>query len=89
MSLTIDEHNMFLPQKIQINVAEPIKKTVTGGISIHVLYKIHGIDKNGEFCIYRRYNDFWCIREAMLRNWPGCFIPPIPKKKTLVKENEN
>ena len=31
----------------------------------------------------RRYSDFDHIRSAILDRWPGCYIPPLPKKKMI------
>lgn len=30
--------------------------------------------------MYRRYTDFFELRELLIKKWPGCYIPPIPEK---------
>ena len=31
----------------------------------------------------RRYRDFDSLRTSMANQWPGCYVPPIPKKKVI------
>ena len=62
-------------------VCDPIIKD---GVQKYVVYTIKGIDKDGPFETYRRYSHFHNLREVLVKRWPGCFIPPIPEKKTLV-----
>jgi len=45
-----------------------------------IVYNIRGKDKNGNFEILRRYNDFSALRTALVTRWPGIFIPPLPPK---------
>jgi sorting nexin-1/2 len=47
-------------------------------------YLIVGNDKIGSYEIRRRFNDFFLLREALAKYWPGCYIPPIPSKKATV-----
>lgn len=47
-----------------------------------IVYTIEGRDSLGTFMCHRRYNDFHHLYNSLLSNWPGCFIPPIPKKKS-------
>lgn len=63
---------------INITVGDPIVKD--SGFSKHTTYNIRGEDKNGQFDVFRRYSDFYELRETLLRKWPGCYIPPIPEK---------
>ncbi len=51
----------------------------------YTVYNIKGKDKEGTFDTYRRYNEFFALRETLVAKWPGCFIPPIPSKKAVVK----
>ena len=49
-------------------------------------FKVKGNDKEGNFEVRRRYNDFFCLRQNLIQRWPGCYIPPIPPKKTIVSK---
>ena len=51
----------------------------------HVTYGIKGEDRSGVFEIYRRYSDFFALREYFVHRWPGVFIPPVPPKKIIVR----
>ena len=42
-----------------------------------------GSDKEGNFEAYRRYSDFFHLREALLHRWPGCYVAPLPPKKSV------
>jgi hypothetical protein len=44
----------------------------------HVLYTINGSDAQGGFSVERRYKEFEQLRNIMVFNWPGCFIPGLP-----------
>lgn len=48
----------------------------------HTTYTVTGQDQDGEFDISRRYNDFYSVREHLVKHWPGVYIPPIPPKKS-------
>ena len=69
-------------ESIKIMVTDPIVKD---GVQKYVVYNIKGFDKDGQFEVLRRYSNFYVLRSALLKRWPGCFIPPLPEKKTLVK----
>ncbi len=62
-------------------VSDPLIKD---GVQKYVVYTLKGIDLDGPFETYRRFSNFHYIREILVKRWPGCFIPPIPEKKTLV-----
>ena len=47
-------------------------------------YEVSGIDKNGPFLIFRRFNDFINLRLIMTKKWPGVMIPILPEKKSTV-----
>ena len=49
-----------------------------------MMYKIEGNDKFGEFKMSRKFDEFYEIRNIMVIRWPGCFIPSLPGKKTIV-----
>ena len=39
--------------------------------------------------VERRYNDFYSLRQELIRLYPGFVVPPIPKKKSGKSLNEN
>jgi sorting nexin-1/2 len=47
----------------------------------HTTYTVRGVDMEGPFEGSRRYNDFFALRNALVLNWPGLYVPPIPPKK--------
>ena len=61
---------------IKIMVCDPMTKDA--GLSKHTIYNVKGMDNLGQFDIYRRYNDFYALRDYLVIKWPGCYIPPIP-----------
>jgi hypothetical protein len=48
----------------------------------YVVYtiKLSWVDQN----YYRRYSDFYALRETLVERWPGVYIPNIPGKKAVV-----
>lgn len=48
----------------------------------YTVYDVTGSDKHGAFSVKRRYNEFNELRNKLVENWPGYFIPPIPEKKS-------
>ncbi|EAS00357.2 PX-SNX8-Mvp1p-like protein (macronuclear) [Tetrahymena thermophila SB210] len=70
----LDDNN-----EIQISVGEPVTKETT--LSKHTVYNIKGTDKIGQFDVYRRFNEFYTLKEVLVARWPGCFIPSIPAKE--------
>ncbi|CAK84820.1 unnamed protein product (macronuclear) [Paramecium tetraurelia] len=64
---------------IEIAITDAITKD--GGLGIkYTVYLIKGLDNQGSFEVFRRYNDFYELRVALIKKWPGCYIPPIPEK---------
>lgn len=53
----------------------------------YTVYCIKGEDKNGPINIERRFNEFYEMRAALVKRWPGCFIPSVPSK-TLMKNDD-
>jgi len=47
-----------------------------------VVYTIKLAGSNEIF--YRRYSDFFALREKLSERWPGIYIPNIPPKKSVV-----
>lgn len=39
--------------------------------------------REGNIDVKRRYSDFDHVRNAMMKNWPGCYIPSLPRKKVI------
>mmetsp|Transcript_55312 Transcript_55312/g.76071 ORF Transcript_55312/g.76071 Transcript_55312/m.76071 type:complete len:101 (+) Transcript_55312:344-646(+) len=54
----------------------------------HHKYAIKGRDSNGEIEIQRRYSEFAKFREILVRNFIGLYIPPIPEKQVMNKNDE-
>ena len=67
--------------QVEIVVKDPVLEESGGFTS----YMISGTDKLGAFEIRRRFNDFFVLREGLRKKFPGCYIPPIPEKKVIVK----
>ena len=65
---------------IKISVTDPVIKD---GLNKYVLYAVRGADRDGTFEIYRRFSDFNTLRKAMVKRWPGVYVPPIPEKKAV------
>lgn len=71
----------------KIKVMDPSKHS--GTISGHTEYTLKGIDEQGEFSVTRRYKEFYSLRNLLTKNWPGFFIPAIPPKVKLGKNDED
>ena len=46
----------------------------------YTVYHITGEDKKGSIDVFRRFNEFYKMRLAIVKRFPGCFIPSIPDK---------
>ncbi|CAD8135813.1 unnamed protein product [Paramecium octaurelia] len=66
---------------IQVQVGDPIVKK--DGLKNYVVYTLRGSDKDGQFEVLRRFNEFDCYRITLQIRWPGCYIPPLPIKKPV------
>jgi len=44
---------------------------------------VAGTDSKGNFEGNRRYKEFFLLRQVMVSNWPGIFIPNTPSKKLV------
>jgi sorting nexin-4 len=49
----------------------------------YVVYKITGVDNEGYFTGNRRYNEFYLLRQVLIQNFPGIYIPAVPGKKVV------
>jgi sorting nexin-1/2 len=54
----------------------------------YVVYHVCGDDKNGPIDVYRRFNEFYKMRAALTKRFPGCFIPSIPVKSISIVDDE-
>lgn len=54
----------------------------------YVVYQIVGSDKNGPIDTYRRFNEFYKMRVALVKRFPGCFIPSIPDKAISIVDDQ-
>ena len=59
-------------------VSDPL---LVEGIKSYVQYKVTG-DLVKE-PIYRRFSDFYSLREKLVERWPGLYIPNLPPKLTM------
>ena len=75
-----DEENVNEKKGMYISKSE-----VLLGLANHLQFSISGKDiPQG---IKRRYNDFLQLREKLIENWPGVYIPHIPSKKKVGELN--
>ena len=49
----------------------------------HIVYEVSGRDSQGLWEGKRRFNEFFCLFEALQQRWPGIPIPFIPEKKAI------
>lgn len=49
----------------------------------YIVYIVQGSDREGNFEVTRRFNDFDVFRHALVTRWPGCFVPPLPLKRPI------
>ena len=49
----------------------------------HIVYEVTGRDDQGVFECKRRYNEFYVLRDQLVKRWPGCPIPRLPGKQTF------
>jgi hypothetical protein len=66
---------------VEIRVTEPQADSAKGFYT----YLVSGSDDMGPFEIRRRFNDFFYLRESLVKIWPALYIPPIPEKKISVR----
>ena len=59
-------------------VSDPL---LVEGIKSYVQYKVTG--KLVKEPIYRRFSDFYSLREKLVDRWPGLYIPNLPPKLTM------
>jgi sorting nexin-1/2/sorting nexin-4 len=54
----------------------------------YTVYHLSGEDKNGLIDVFRRYNEFFKMRVALVKRFPGCFVPSVPDKTIGIKDEE-
>ena len=69
------------PRVQKFSVQNPVK--ITG----HVKYTVTGIDDEGEFTDVRRFREFHALGQVLRTRWPGCYVPSIPEKKVVKKDD--
>ena len=52
----------------------------------HITYAVAGEDKEGNFEVQRRFNDFFELHASIFRRWPGVFVCNVPPKKNFVRD---
>jgi hypothetical protein len=52
-------------------------------IGKHHLYKVKGVDHQGDFEVFRRYKQFYLLRNVLHSRFLGLYVPPIPEKKAM------
>jgi hypothetical protein len=67
---------------IQISIIDT--EIRTDKLRKHVLYSISGEDTTGSFACLRRYKEFSTLRNILVMQWPGIYIPQIPPKQMIV-----
>ena len=74
-------------QKSDIEVAVKNPTVVKDGAlkQSFIIYDIEGQDKEGQYKVKRRFNDFFELRQKLVENWPGVMVPPLPEKKVKVQ----
>ncbi|KAJ1610202.1 PX domain-containing protein [Cryptosporidium canis] len=66
----------------QVSVTDPENKSI--GLGKYTVYLVSGITPDGHnFSTRKRYSDFEWLRSTLVIQFPGVFIPPIPKKKKV------
>ena len=56
-------------------------------LSKYILFTVKGSDKEGPYEVLRRYSHFAMLREALVKRWPGCYVPPVPPKQSMGNMN--
>ena len=75
-------------QKGEINLKIIGNEVKGSALSKWTAYLIIGYDKNGDIDVCRRFSEFHALRLAIVKRWPGCFVPSIPNKNYLMKNDK-
>ena len=70
---------------IKIGIREAVVKG--SGLLEFTVYNIVGEDQHSTFDMERRYSEFNYLRKKLKERWPGVFIPAIPTKQILNKND--
>lgn len=63
-----------------IRVVIPSSRLIKGGLFSANYTNYTVVTKPLDYRVERRYNDFFWLRTILAREYPGLYIPPIPKK---------
>ena len=66
----------------KFTVINPVKSSGT------IKYTVTGVDEDGSFIEVRRFREFYALYLALQTRWPGCYIPSLPEKKMVGKDDE-
>lgn len=80
------EESTIKPEKSLIRVFDPVNKE---GIKNYTLYTVESNLINKGQHVQKRYRDFDFIRQKLMSQWPGIFIPGIPPKKLVGNLDSN
>ena len=70
---------------LSLNICIESFQVIEERVRKHVIYKITGEENQQKFEVNRRYKEFRIFHRVLCQTWPGCVIPKIPKKKSVVK----
>lgn len=48
------------------------------------MYKVRGSDAAGQVEVFRRFSNFFELREVLYTRFLGLYVPPISEKKSVV-----
>ena len=76
--IKIPDNDISLHKNIRVVI--PSSRLVKGGLfsANYTTYSI--VTKPLDYRVERRYNDFFWLRTILAREYPGLYVPPIPKK---------
>lgn len=80
------ERQEELGEGINLHITE--NKTLGSAFLKYAVYHIEGSDKNGQINVFRRFNEFYKMRVALVKRFPGCFIPSIPEKAISIVDDQ-
>jgi hypothetical protein len=63
-------------------------ETRKSGLTKHSVYLIKGEDREGSIETFRRFNEFFKLRRILQGAWPGCYIPALPDKDPINKNDD-
>lgn len=82
---SLRENSSVFANLSEITICIEKRETRGSGLKKHVSFLIRGEDRKGEINVWRRFNEFHEMRQAVMRAWPGCLIPSLPSKNPIMK----